>query len=267
MDTKKVLSTLLGLLFIFTLSAPAQAVVKIGETDGVKWYTEVHAVGGLQVLDQSNRNGSISQLDPTFHTAFANMDWRIELQDYAELYFDVTQASRVHADKWWGHEGYMTIKRFPSEYPTAVLNPIMETVDIKIGAFDVAYGWYPETSSINADVQRNPLVGNHIVRPLATEAGMEVISKEGPVNWNLGFGQGDSTENASEGKGFSYHGKIWGNVATGVELAGSFYTLDSSELTPSFGSGPGHLYVSERMGGRYCCVFGGGGAPGNVLPG
>lgn len=272
MRFQRTVAFLFCFLFIGAVFAvPAQAEVKIGETANTTWYTEVHAVGALQGLDQSNNASSpgdkLNNLDPTFHTAFANLDWRIELDDYAELYFDATQSSRVKADRWWGHEGYMKIKRFPEGYPLSVLNPMMNIVDIKVGAFDVNYGWYPQTSSINADVQRNPLIGNYVVRPLATEAGMEIMSKEGPVNWNLGFGQGNSTEDAREGKGFSYHGKVWGDITPGVELAASAYRLDSSLLEPGHGSGPGHLYVSERMGGRYASVFGGGGAPGNVLPG
>lgn len=265
------LVVIMAVALVFASGTAVQAEMQIGESvvqgETLTLYTEIRTIGTLQALDQSNSTNTLPDRSAGIATAFGDLAWRLDVSDYAELYFDVTIASRVREDRVWGHEGYMTFKRLPAYSPLAVLNPVMEHMDLKVGHFDLAYGWYPETSSINAETQKNPLVGNYVVRPLATEPGLEIISENRIVNWIAGAGIGTSTGDYHEDRGWSYHARLWRDVAPGVELAGSFYRVDHSGHPLRFGGGPGHLFSTERLGGRYGGVFGDGNAPGNVLPG
>lgn len=265
---KRYVSFLVIAVFMLAFAYPASAEIKIGEYEDVALFTEIHTVGTAQALDQSNNSGSLTDPEAGIQTAYGNVDWSIRRDDIWEMYFDVTMASRVKNDRWWGHEGWIKLDKLPESSPLAGLNGILNKVDVKAGHYEVDFGQARERRSINANVQNNPLVGNPVVAPNATEPGLEVRSDaEEPFGWLIGTGIGDSTENWNQDRDWRINARVWGNVMPNLKVSGSYYDLDQSDCcTPSHGSGPGHLFTTERIGGRYGGVLGGGDAPGNVMP-
>ncbi|MFB6355221.1 MAG: hypothetical protein ABEJ65_01730 [bacterium] len=234
--------------FLVAAVSPLSAEIKIGEYEDVSLYTEIHTTGTFQAFDESHSDGGAPDIGPSLQTAWGNMDWRVTREGYWEMFFDVTMASRVKTDRWWGHQGYIRVNKFPNNSPASALNPVFENIDLKAGHFSVGFGDQLDRRSINADVQENPVIGNYLVTPEATEPGMEVIADQGPVKGLIGVGIGDSTENFKKDRGWSYHAKVWGNVTPNLKLSGSYYTVDHSEIQGAHG-GPGHLFSTDRSTG------------------
>jgi predicted porin len=124
--------------------------------------------------------------------------------------------------------------------------------------------------SNNADVQRNPLIGNFALDPNQTEVGGEIRTK--PFQYGgalVGLASGTTTENFVEGRRFGYHGKVWITPVKAVRASGSYYRVDHSNSAPKAAGGPAtNMFNGNRSGDRYGGVFGGAGAaPGGVLIG
>lgn len=257
------------------LMMPSQAeAILLTEVNGYELHMEVHTVGRLQAMDQSNvrlapRTGPAQDpgelSDAGLQHAIGNLGWRLFYEDYYEVFFDVTIASRVHADKLWGHQGYILLKRMPEDSLIPGANVLLDHVDIKAGQFVIDFGNEVHRRSLNADVQRNPLIGNAVVSPHATEAGIEIIHQnERGFGAMIGTGNGVATENFSEGARFSYRGKVWAELPTvPVELAASYYRASHGGSVMR----GANLFRTERLGGAYAGIWGDGGAPGQVTIG
>lgn len=258
-------------------SGPAHGLM-LFDRDGVRLEMELHTVGRMQALRQ---DASIRQVDadgettvrdarskssPAFQHAIGNIGWRFFYHDYLEVFFDATMASRVAADKWWGHQGYMLVRQLPEDSPVAGFNRVLRHIDVKAGQFVVDFGNERFRRSYNADVRHNPLVGNPIVSPHATEVGVEIVHQN-PRGFGVmaGFGSGVATENFDEDSRLSYRGKLWAGPSGpgGVEAALSLYHVQH-------GSGiarGSNLFRTERLGGQYAGVWDDGNAPGQVMIG
>lgn len=256
-------SALFAFLFVATAGVtPVDANVTIAEGDDYKLDIVVHTAGRVQALDDDQR-----ELSDNFQHALGNIGWHFWAGDWAEVYFDVTQASRVHPEKWWGHEGYVIGKYFPEQSGLTFLNPIMEHIDIKAGHMRVDFGNEIHRRSLNADAQRNPLVGNSIISPHATEAGLEVIHEKDQYKVVAGISAGNPTDNFSEFANMAFHGKVEYDVLPGLSVAGSFYTVDHDDGrdgvdTPSVKS---NLFSTDRLGEAYGGVTLG--SDGQIQPG
>ncbi|MCC5850122.1 MAG: hypothetical protein JJU29_18715 [Verrucomicrobia bacterium] len=260
-----------SLLGVALFLNPVTRGVLLSEEDGVAFHMEVHTVGRLQALDHRANDKeaagfSNEQLsDGGFQFAIGNLGWRLVHREDYEVFFDVTVASRVHNDKMWGHQGYIVLKQMPDDSLVPWANGLFQFVDIKAGHFIIDFGNEVHRRSLNADTQRNPLVGNPVVSPHATEAGIEIIHQnERDFGVMLGFGSGVATENFTEDSHLSYRGKIWGEVP-GVPLAASasYYRADHGESV-SRGS---NLFRTERLGGQYAGIWDDSASVGQVLIG
>lgn len=261
---------------VMTANAVAGGLTLL-ERDGVRLDMEVHTVGRyqsafsqkatlLQMVDGEMTRTELGRTSPGFQHAMGNIGWRLFWEDYLEVFFDATMASQVAADKWWGHQGYMLIRRMPEDSPVAWVNPVLNHIDVKAGQFVVDFGNELYRRSYNADVQSNPLVGNPIVSPHATEVGVE-IRHQNPAGLGamVGTGSGVATENFGRDARPSYRGKIWlGDPGSGgLETAASFYRTHHGDKVTR-GS---NLFRTERLGGQYAGIWDDGNAPGQVMLG
>lgn len=268
--SKKSISSVALLGATLAVVAPASAVEVIN-TDSVKFSIEVHTVGRLQALDNSARNSDAAgfamlDTDLGFQHAIGNLGMRLDWHNSIEIFFDATMASRVASDKWWGHQGYMYITQLPPNSGLQAANALFDFIDIKAGQFIVDFGNEINRRSLNADTQRNPLIGNPVVSPHATEVGVEIIHQN-PAGFGamVGFGSGVSTDNFSDASNMSYRTKVWGGIPNvdGLHFAASYYRVSHGD---SMGAGA-NLFRTDRLGSPYASIWGGGGGAGQVMIG
>ena len=268
--SKRALSSA-GLLGAALAIATPVSAIEVLNTESVRLNIEVHTVGRLQALDNSARDSdaagfAAASTDLGFQHAIGNLGMRLFWEDAVEIFFDATMASRVAADKWWGHQGYMYISQLPSSSGLQGVNTLFEFIDIKAGQFIVDYGNEINRRSLNADAQRNPLVGNPVVSPHATEVGVEIIHQN-PNGFGamVGFGSGVATDDFSDASNMSYRAKVWGDVPAvdGLHFAASYYRISHGD---SLGRGA-NLFRTDRLGSPYASIWGGGGGAGQVMIG
>ncbi len=262
-----------GLAAATVLSAQAAfGGLTLFERDGLRLDMEVHTVGRFQSFtqkanDREEAGFERDRMSTGFQHAMGNIGWRLSMEDYVEVFFDATMASRVAADKWWGHQGYLLIRQLPEDSPVAGANVLLNHIDVKAGQFVVDFGNELKRRTYNADAQGNPLVGNPIVSPHATEVGVEVhyAHPAGSFGAMLGSGSGVATENFDDDTRLSYRGKIWagGPALAGIEAAASYYRASHGD---SVGRGA-NLFRTDRLGGQYAGIWDDGNAPGQVTIG
>lgn len=264
--------TLMLLVTVFG-TASALAQLTIAKNDKLEVWFGVNTVGTFQALDQENaynaQDKNLGELDPGFQTAWGDLKfgaWYGENKDI-EMFFDLYLASRPHPSSTYGHQGYLLIHRLPDPIALPFVNNIFKYVDLKVGAFEIDYGDQWIHRSNNADVQRNPLVGNFVFDPNSTEVGGEIRTKEN--RWGgavIGVASGTTTENFVEGRPLGYHGKIWFTPVKPLRASLSLYDVDHSDTPPRNAGGTGTTIITgNRSGERYGGVLGGGQAPGGVL--
>lgn len=264
---------ILALLLAAFGSATAFGQLTIAKNDKLEVWFGVNTVGTVQALDQENafnaQNANLGEMDPGFQTAWGDLKfgaWYGENKDI-EMFFDIYLASRPHPSSTYGHQGYLLIHRLPDPIAVPFVNNIFRFVDVKVGAFEVDYGDQWMHRSNNADVQRNPLVGNFVLDPNQTEVGAEVITK--PTRWGgalLGVASGTTTENFVEGRPLGYHTKVWVTPVEALRASFSLYDVNHADTPPRNKGGTGSTIITgNRSGERYGGVLGGGQAPGGVL--
>lgn len=279
---KALVLTTLALAITIAAPAPAQnigpaekATVSIAKTGDLEVFFGVETVGTLQALDHKdayNAAGTkLPSIDPGFQTAWGNLEFGASYGANRELemFFDLYLASRPHASQTYGHQGYLLLHDVPENMRNLrVLDRVFDYVDIKAGHFQINWGDNYYHRSDNADVQRNPLIGNFVVDPEIAAVGAEIYSQPNPYfNAMLGLTSGTTTENFVEGRGHGIHAKVWGNPIQPLRIAGSYMAFDHSDNpTQAAGGTQGQFFSGNRGGERYGGIFGGGGAPGQVLP-
>lgn len=274
--------TALTLALAAALPAAAQnigpsekATISIGKAGDLEAFFGVETVGTLQAIDHEDAyaaNGNeLPSIDPGFQTAWGNLEFGASYGKNKELemFFDLYLASRPHASQTYGHQGYLLLHDVPENMKRLrVLDTVFDYIDIKAGHFQINWGDNYYHRSDNADVQRNPLIGNFVVDPEIAAVGAEIYTEPNPyLNAMLGLTSGTTTENFVEGRGNSVHAKVWGNPIQPLRLAGSYIAFDHSDNpTQAAGGTSGQFFSGNRSGERYGGIFGGGGAPGQVLP-
>jgi hypothetical protein len=196
-------------------------------------------------------------LVPGFHAAVANVTLGAEFEGigvFTELYL----SSKHHQGQVYGHEGYLFLDRLPKSWDKLGLNKVFQYLDVKAGHFELDYGNLRYFRSDNAQVARNPLIGNYVVDPNTVEGGVELIGAFGPVQAVAGFGGGLPTESFQAGTGYSTHAKLTLQPGRNVfeapfSLSASVYRSDQSR-TPTGYPNPGtysELFAGNRSGERY----------------
>jgi hypothetical protein len=270
---RTVITLTLALLLAALFAVSASAQLTIAKQDNLEVWFGVNTVGTFQALDQENAysatNVDLGEMDPGFQTAWGDLKfgaWYGENKDI-EMFFDLYLASRPHPSTTYGHQGYLLIHRLPDPIAFPFVNNIFKFVDIKVGAFEIDYGDQWMHRSNNADVQRNPLVGNFVFDPNSTEVGGEIRTKEN--RWGgalLGVASGTTTESFVEGRPLGYHAKVWVTPIKPLRASFSYYDVDHSDTAPRSAGGTGTTIISgNRSGERYGGVLAGGQAPGGVL--
>lgn len=260
-----------GLIGAALAIATPVSAIQVLDRENLQLSIEVHTVGRLQALDNKASNKAAAgfaqqETDLGFQHAIGNFGMRLNWENSIEIFFDATMASRVASDKWWGHQGYMYISKLPDSSGLTAANALFDVIDIKAGQFVGNFGNEIHRRSLNADTLRNPLIGNPIVSPHATEVGVEIIH-ENPAGFGVmvGVGSGVSTDNFSDSSNMSYRGKLWGEIPNveGLHFAASYYRV-------SHGSGMNagsNLFRTDRLGSPYASIWGGGGGAGQVMIG
>lgn len=232
------------------------------------------SVGRFQYLTQDHvaiKGNVPGSLEPGFQTPFGSFGFLAKFDDKLDVYFDIYISSRPHPGSMQGDQGYLLIRELPDRLKGyRPLDWVFENLDFKLGAFEIDFGDAHYRRSNNAEAQANPLIGNYVVDPRATDIGMEVISTSWPVKWLVGFGSGTYQGHFDHGSGYSVHGKIWGNPVSELRTSLSLYHADHSGDGPGWPPGngtAGNLFVTNRSGGPYGGILDDGDAPGQVLPG
>ena len=235
---------------------------RVGAMDDIEFRLGIHTVGraqwfnqgGVRVWDGTDFERP-DDIGPGIQTGWANIDFQLLIGDDIEIFFDGLFATQRHPTRFWGHQGYIYIRQFP-EHP--LLNPanaVLEHVDIKVGNFYPDFGNEVHRRSLNADVQRNPLVGNPVVSPHGVEPGVEIIF-EREINGRtfglmVGGGIGAPEEDFNADRLFSVRSKVWFEPIDSLQIAGSFYHVDHGEDVDR-GT---NLFRRERLGSTYSSVW------------
>ncbi len=241
--------------------------LEIGRWRDLRLDMGFQSVGRFQFLHQDNAftgNTNLQGLNPGFQNPFANLTFMASIEDKLDVYFDLYIASRPHVNTMYAHEGYLLFKQLPTPLNHSPLGPAFDTINVKVGGFDIDFGDGNFRRSNNAFVTRNPLIGNPIVDPNVEEIGGEVFSVKGPVWWLVGAGSGTTTEHFDYGAGGSAHAKVWAYPCPDVRTSASFYWADDSGSPSAFEHS--NLFAAVRSGGAYSALFGGGDSPGQILP-
>ncbi|MGH9360741.1 MAG: hypothetical protein ACRD2T_02405, partial [Thermoanaerobaculia bacterium] len=253
-------------------AAAASAQVEIASWGTTKLFLGVDTVGTLQALEQENvfdaSGNEIAQLEPGFQTAWGNLEFAATFgeDEELEMFFDLLISSRNHPSTTYGHQGYLLVRGMPGQLKeNRLLSGIFRHVNLKVGHFHIDYGDHGLHRSDNAAVQSNPLIGNFVIDPEIVDIGAEITSKPGRFNWLLGVSNGTNTEDFKSGRGTALHGKVWLDVQP-VRASFSMFQVDHADNPTGATGSRTTLFAGNRDGERYGGVWGGGQAPGQVLP-
>ncbi len=222
------------------------------------------AATAWQALD--HEGDTLASLSPGFQAAVGNLYLSAGLVKGIDVYAEFYMGSKGHQGQFYDREGYVMLSELPESWDILGLNRVLEHVDVKAGHFEIDFGNQHRFRSDNAQVQRNPLIGNFIVDENTVEAGFEVIGHAGMVHALAGYGGGVTTENFLDERGSSLHGKVWLEPADSRwNVAASVYRVDHSD-TPAKSKGGSwtELFSGNRSGSRYSKVLNGGGDAGQV---
>lgn len=228
------------------------------------------AVSAWQSLEQRNDSNSLPSLQSGFQAALGNVHANIALADSVQAYVELYIGSKHHEGEVMDREGWVRIGRLPDSWNVLGLNALLRHVDIKAGHFEVDFGNQHLVRSDNAEVQRNPLIGNHVVDPNTVEGGFEIIGAERAFHWLVGLGNGVTVEDFQPGRAYSRHAKVWVQPAdSSFNVAASVYGVDQSGNPtgyPDKGSWT-EMFAGNRSGSRYSGVMGGGPDAGQIFIG
>ncbi|MCG3204660.1 MAG: hypothetical protein KCHDKBKB_01375 [Elusimicrobia bacterium] len=234
------------------LSGPVKAALEDYDTSLPPVKIRVLTVGAWQDLQQKNNNGTLPQIESGFHAALANLELFTTVMPGIDVYADFYLSSRRHLGTLYAREGYLMISKLPDHMNVLNINDwFFKYFKVKGGHFELDFGQQHLYRSDNADIYRNPLIGNYVVDPNTVEGGVELI---GDFNWlHLvgGISNGVTTEKFTSGRAYSNHGKVLIEPKSKkFFLAGSYYRVHHSSNATT------ELFSALRSGSRYAGVFG-----------
>ncbi|MBD3275485.1 MAG: hypothetical protein GF372_09255 [Candidatus Marinimicrobia bacterium] len=201
-----------------------------------------------------------------------------ELSVYFEFYF----SGKHHEGIVTPREGYLYLDKLPEKLNYFGLNRLFKIMDVKAGHFETNFGNWHLIRSDNADVQRNPLVGNYIIDANTVEPGVELIFDLNSFYLVAGVSNGTTTGVFEPNRGTGIHGKLGLDIEDKLQLSASVYRVDHSgnpalgceKCQVSFPDIPGSpvedpdeeisdgsfssLFAGNRSGSRYAGVLGDG---------
>jgi len=251
---------------------------QIARTGNMNLFLGLNTVGRVQYLQQYNVFDTVvpnsvvtGPLEPGIQTPFGQFSLLADFDGAMEVYFDIYIATRPHEDLLQADEGFLLLRQLPGPLgENSLVNAFFERANVKFGAFEIDYGDHHYRRSNNADVQRNPLIGNYVIDPRTTDIGAEIFSVPGAhfLNWLVGVGVGNTGDFQAE-RGWQFHGKLYGNSYVGLRPSVSFFWADHAGNPTGFpnSGSKSDLFRSNRSGGPYEDVFAAGNAPGQVTPG
>lgn len=229
-------------------------------------------VGAIQAITQDNDLGNLPHMPWGFQSARGNLDFSVHIADGIDVFFDAYLSSNHHEGQWYDDQGYITISNLPKEIDVLGLNnSIFKYITVKAGFIPVDFGLWYLIRSDNADVQRNPLVGNYIVDANDVEPSIQISTKPGLLNASVAFGNGTTTGDFTPGRGNEVNGKVWLDFYKMFDVAASFYRSNQANNGTGYPNGGSttDLYAGNRSGAQYTGavgIFGSGYENGDIAP-
>lgn len=211
----------------------------------------LETVGAWQALDiDKNTGGDAPAMTTGLAGALGNLYLFATVVDGIDVFTEFYLSSKHHLGNFNDHEGYVLISRLPDSINVGPVEWLFKYIDLKGGHFEIDYGNQHWVRADNAEVQRNPLVGNYIVDPNVVEGGVEVLGHHDWFHWVAGIGNGVTTEDFRRGRDYSKHGKIMIEPESRIfNLAWSVYQVNHSKNSAS--ESKASLFSGNRSGSRY----------------
>ena len=225
--------------------------------------------GAIQFLQQDNDLHNLPHIPWGFQSARGNLNFAAHVADGIDIFFNAFLSSNHHVGQWYDDEGYINISKLPESSDVLGLNnTLFKYVTLTAGFIPVDYGLWWEIRSDNADVQRNPLVGNYIVDANDVEPSVQVKTKPGLLNALVAFGDGTTTGDFTPGRGNEVNAKVWLNLKNEFQLAGSIYRSNQANNGTGYPTGGSttDLYAGNRSGSQYSGIFGDNPEAGDIAP-
>ncbi len=260
------LSVIIAAVFLFA-TANAQDTTANDKTPTLK-ITGVTS-GAIQFLQQDNDLHNLPHIPWGFQSARGNLNFAAHVADGIDIFFNAFLSSNHHVGQWYDDEGYINISKLPESSDILGLNnTLFKYVTLTAGFIPVDYGLWWEIRSDNADVQRNPLVGNYIVDANDVEPSVQVKTKPGLLNALVAFGDGTTTGDFTPGRGNEVNAKVWLNLKNEFQLAGSIYRSNQANNGTGYPTGGSttDLYAGNRSGSQYSGIFGDNPEAGDIAP-
>lgn len=253
-------SVVVALFFSISLFAQEQSSgpsLKIG----------MDAVGVWQNLSQTNDPDTLKEITSGFQAALGNLHFTSTLTEGIDVYFELYLSSKAHAGYVMDREGYVRISKLPEQMNVLGINSALKYVNLKAGHFEVDFGNTHLVRSDNAQVQKNPLVGNYVVDPNTVEFGVELIGGYRSLHALAGIGSGLTVEDFQSGRQYSKHGKVWIEPEDrSYNVATSLYRVNQAGNPPGypFTGSYSEMFAGNRSGSRYSGVIEGGAEAGQI---
>ncbi len=236
--------------------------------DGIKVRVGGNFAQDFQSLRQTNKAAyvnaagvnanELAKLTNGFNLAMANLNIDAQLSDGVRLNFTMYLSARHH-EETWVKAGYVQFDKLPF-FKSNVIDNIMKTVTVKVGALEVDYGDQHFRRTDGGNAIYNPFIENHIMDQFATEIGTEVyyhpksgfIAMAGITNGQLNPTVVKSTKiDSATGKLNKYlpafHGKLGYDKQLSddlrLRLTGSVYSVMSTSSNT--------LFWGDRTGSHY----------------
>ncbi len=260
------ITVLIAAIFLFA-TANAQDTTANDNTPSLK----ISGVtsGAIQFLQQDNDLHNLPHIPWGFQSARGNLNFAAHIADGIDIFFNAFLSSNHHVGQWYDDEGYITVSKLPESSDILGLNnTLFKYVTLTAGFIPVDYGLWWEIRSDNADVQRNPLIGNYIVDANDVEPSVQIKTKPGLINALVAFGDGTTTGDFTPGRGNEVNAKVWLNLKNEFQLAGSIYRSNQANNGTGYPTGGSttDLYAGNRSGSQYSGIFGDNPEAGDIAP-
>ncbi len=255
-------------LLMFSANIKAQ---ENNDTSSTKQILKITGVtsGAIQYLQQDNDLHNMPKIPWGFQSARGNLNFSAHIADGIDVFFNAFLSSNHHVGQWYDDEGYITISKLPESSDILGLNnSLFKYFTLKAGFIPVDYGLWWEIRSDNADVQRNPLIGNYIVDANDVEPSLEIKTKPALFNALVAFGDGTTTGDFTPGRGNEVNAKVWLDLHNQLNIAASVYRSNQANNGTGYPAGGSttDLYAGNRSGSQYSGIFGDDPEAGDIAP-